>query len=80
MEVTKIGMGECPGCQETRRLVDGACPDCRKRWGNNCGPIMRRVRTDSKFALACYRSLRSDREREKFVTMFGDPRPERESG
>jgi len=73
-------MGECPGCQGVKRLMDGACQDCRKRYGGNCGPVMRRVRTDPKFALACYHSLRNDAERERFVSMFGDPRPERESG
>lgn len=74
MKVTKIEMGECNGCKKSCRLVNGACPECRSKFGKNCGPIMARVRTEPKFALLCYRALNQDSDRDRFVLMFGDPR------
>ena len=75
MPVTEIGTGRCPGCLEEGRLVDGACVKCRTRFGRSCGRVMERVRSDPRFALLCYRALRDEEERRKFVEMFGDPRP-----
>lgn len=74
MKVTKIEMGECNGCKNSCRLINGACSVCRIKFGKNCGPVMARVRTDSKFALLCYRALNKDNDRDRFVQMFGDPR------
>lgn len=73
-EITSIGIGECVGCKEEARLVDGACPACRERWGSGCGRIMTKVRTEPGFALLCFRHLDSDAQRDKFIEMFGDPR------
>jgi len=73
-KVPKIGTGKCSGCGQSERLLDGACGECRKRYGRNCGYFMVRVRSDPRFAMMCYRALPGDHERKKFVEMFGDPR------
>ena len=66
-------IGRCVGCQQSARLVRGACGECRGRFGEGCGPVMEEVRRRPEFARMCYRALRTNRTRERFVQMFGDP-------
>lgn len=68
-------IGRCVGCGSPGRLRDGACSRCVGLFGPRCGPIMRRIRESPRFRELCFEGLRSDRARERFVEMFGDPRP-----
>jgi len=72
--IPKIGTGKCSGCGKEDRLLDGACGECRKRHGKNCGYFMGRIRKEPRFALLCFRALEGNYERQRFIDMFGDPR------
>jgi hypothetical protein len=66
-------IGKCAGCQKSRALVDGACKDCRDRFGERCGIQMRKIRQDPAFARRCYDYCETDTMKKRFTDMFGVP-------
>lgn len=72
--LTRIGTGRCVGCCKISRLRNGACKECVTRHGIRCGPIMQKIRDNKVFAIMCYNELTGDSDRERFISMFGDPR------
>lgn len=67
-----IRIGWCPGCRRRARLVDGACVQCRDRFGAGCGVLMTCIRVDREFARFVFSRV-PEENREAFLEMFGDP-------
>lgn len=67
-----IRIGRCAGCQKMKRLEIGSCSDCKKRYGENSGPILQRIRRDPAFALLCYRGLTQEYAKQEFMKNFGN--------
>lgn len=69
-QVTTVG--NCNGCKRFRKLDEGACGDCRKRFGPRAAEFLRRIRTEPAFAAVCYEQV-VDSKKASFIEWFGLP-------
>jgi hypothetical protein len=68
-----VTIGPCQGCLERRVLREHACEQCRKRFGQHCGLLFQRFRTEPRLALRFWAVLPSGKKA-VFERIFGDPR------
>lgn len=65
-------IGQCQGCLKTAVLRNFACEACRGKYGEICGILFDRIRSDAEFASQFWACL-TPGKKAGFVRIFGDP-------
>jgi len=64
-------IGRCIGCDRPSRLHDDVCEACLTRRGRKWARMSHRCRTDPEFAFAVYASIKTERGRALFLSVYG---------
>ena len=77
--VVQLCAGSCASCNKRSLLHEELCRGCHEQykdwgpggWKAEYGPILRKCRSDKKFAFVLYTKLKNEFSRGKFSAAFG---------